>query len=304
MASNDTDLHLISHFLDACAAELGSAQNTLEAYARDLKDYTGYLTHKGQTLITADRQMIEAYITDLDAQGLAASTQARRLSAIKQLYRFFFEEGHIAQNPSLQIKSVRQKPSTPKALTLAQIEALFDMAPRLGRSEAEQRRNVTLLHLLYATGMRISELVTLTLGAVRGHPNMIMVRGKGGKDRLVPLSEPAQLAITQWIACAHSGPITHKFLFPSSAKQGHITRQSVFLFLKKLALAANLDPDDVSPHALRHSFATHLLAGGADLRAIQMMLGHADIATTEIYTKVLDEHLKELVFNHHPLAHK
>ena len=298
-----SDLHHVSHFLDACAAELGSSRNTLEAYARDLKDYTAYLSTRSVGLMTAERDDIMAYIQSLDAQGLAASTQARRLSAIKQFYRFVFDEGILDHNPSLQIKAVRQKPSTPKALRIEEVERLFETARTLGRSEREQLRNLTVLHLLYATGMRISELVTLPLSALKAHPDMIMVRGKGGKDRLVPLSEPAQQAIRAWVALAHPAQSDQNFFFPSSAKQGHITRQSVFLFLKKLALAAGLDPDAVSPHALRHSFATHLLAGGADLRAIQMMLGHADIATTEIYTKVLDEHLRELVFKHHPLAH-
>ncbi len=297
-----SDLHHISHFLDACAAELGSSRNTLEAYARDLKDYTAYLSTRSLGLMTAERDDIMAYIQGLDAQGLAASTQARRLSAIKQFYRFVFDEGILDHNPSLKIKAVRQKPSTPKALRIEEVERLFETARTLGRGEREQLRNLTVLHLLYATGMRISELVTLPLSALKAHPDMIMVRGKGGKDRLVPLSEPAQQAIRAWVALAHPAQSDQKFFFPSSAKQGHITRQSVFLFLKKLALAAGLDPDAVSPHALRHSFATHLLAGGADLRAIQMMLGHADIATTEIYTKVLDEHLRELVFKHHPLA--
>ena len=298
-----SDLHHVSHFLDACAAELGSSRNTLEAYARDLKDYTAYLSTRSFGLMTAERDDIMAYIKGLDAQGLAASTQARRLSAIKQFYRFVFDEGILDHNPSLKIKAVRQKPSTPKALRIEEVERLFETARTLGRSEREQLRNLTVLHLLYATGMRISELVTLPLSALKAHPDMIMVRGKGGKDRLVPLSEPAQQAIRAWVANAHPAQSDQKFFFPSSAKQGHITRQSVFLFLKKLTLAAGLDPDAVSPHALRHSFATHLLAGGADLRAIQMMLGHADIATTEIYTKVLDEHLRELVFKHHPLAH-
>ena len=297
-----SDLHHVSHFLDACAAELGSSRNTLEAYARDLKDYTAYLSTRSFGLMTAERDDIMAYIKGLDAQGLAASTQARRLSAIKQFYRFVFDEGILDHNPSLKIKAVRQKPSTPKALRIEEVERLFETARTLGRSEREQLRNLTVLHLLYATGMRISELVTLPLSALKAHPDMIMVRGKGGKDRLVPLSEPAQQAIRAWVAIAHPAQSDQKFFLPSSAKQGHITRQSVFLFLKKLALAAGLDPDAVSPHALRHSFATHLLAGGADLRAIQMMLGHADIATTEIYTKVLDEHLRELVFKHHPLA--
>lgn len=303
MTMSASDLQHLSHFLDACSAELGSSSNTIDAYARDLKDFTAHISMRQITLLCVERDTIINYIQSLDAQGLAASTQARRLSAIKQFYRFAFEEGMIDQNPSLKIKAVRQTPSVPKALKIEEIEALFEAAHTLGRTQRENIRNLTVLHLLYATGMRVSELVTLPFLALKAHPDMIMVRGKGGKDRLVPLSEPAQLAIAQWITLQHPPNSDHKFFFPSSSKQGHITRQSVFLFLKKVALAANLDPDAVSPHALRHSFATHLLAGGADLRAIQMMLGHADIATTEIYTKVLDEHLRELVFKHHPLAH-
>lgn len=296
---------LIALFLNAQFAEAGAAQNTIESYRTDLLGFTQFLDARSISPVDASKADIEAFLENLLAQGFADSTRARRLSAVKQFYRFLYEEREIKSNPTLKIKGVRKAATMPKALSEEEVGTLFEKAPKMGRNRREVARYMTLLHLLYATGMRVSELVSMPLRSVIGNPDMIMVRGKGGKDRLVPLSEPAQLALEEWLALKHKpSQYQERFLFPSSAKSGHITRQQVFLFLKKLSLAAGLDPAHVTPHALRHAFATHLLAGGADLRAIQMMLGHADISTTEIYTKVLDTQLKELVFNHHPLAHR
>lgn len=303
----------ISTFLDAQAAELDAAQNTLLAYGRDLKDFTGFLARNGVAIEAAGKADIEAWMVDCEAQGLAVSTRARRLSAVKQLYRFAFEEGWRADNPSLRIAGPGKARRLPKTLSEAEVSRLIDAARDHGRSLADRRRNTCLMELLYATGMRVSELVGLPVSAARGDPRMLLVLGKGGKERLVPLSTPARAALADWLALRDeaeasarlkTGARPSRFLFPSSGRDGHLTRHRFHGLIKEIAVAAGISPEAVTPHRLRHAFATHLLAHGADLRAIQTLLGHADVSTTEIYTHVLDERLKALVLEHHPLAKK
>ncbi len=311
MAAPRDDLQWISTFLEAQAAEAGAARNTLLAYGRDLKDAATWLHHRNRAFDAASRDDIEAYLIGCDAEGLSRATRARRLSAIRQLYHFAFEEGWRADNPAIQIKGPGRAKSLPKTLEVIEVDRLLDAARQTGRSPADRLRNTCLMELLYATGMRVSELVSLPLAAARGDPNMLLVMGKGHKERLVPLSPPARAALRAWLKHRdseqaekqtrpdHTGS---KFLFPSRGKSGHLTRHWFYLLIKDLAVSGGVDPQKVTPHTLRHAFATHLLANGADLRAIQALLGHADIATTEIYTHVLDARLSELVLQHHPLS--
>ncbi len=301
----------ISTFLDAQAAELDAAQNTLLAYGRDLKDLAGFLEARGSDFVTARRADLEAYLVSCEAEGLAAATRARRLSAVKQLYRFAYEESWRADNPALRITGPAKARRLPGTLSEAEVEALLAAATRHGRSQADRLRNTCLMELLYATGMRVSELVGLPASAARGDPRMLLVRGKGGKERLVPLSEPARAALAAWLTVRDDAeaakPPPQKpspYLFPSRGKDGHLTRHRFHGLIKEIAVAAGVSPETVTPHRLRHAFATHLLAHGADLRAIQTLLGHADVSTTEIYTHVLEERLRELVLTHHPLAKK
>lgn len=304
------DSQWISTFLEAQAAELGAARNTLLAYGRDLTDFAGWCAREKTGFATASRDMVEAYLIDCDAQGLSKATRARRLSAIKQLYRFAFEESWRPDNPAIQIKGPGRAKRLPKTLDIPQVDALLGAARNVGRTSADRLRNTCLMELLYATGMRVSELVALPVSAARGDPRMLLVSGKGGKERMVPLSPPARQALSEWLAQwdvqqetnRTKGAPVSRFLFSSRGKSGHLTRHRFYLLIKELAVAGGVAPDKVTPHTLRHAFATHLLANGADLRVIQTLLGHADVATTEIYTHVLDDRLTDLVLEHHPLA--
>lgn len=301
--------HWIQAFLEAQAAELDAATNTQLAYARDLSKFVEWLTPKKLHFSGVSQDHIESFLIECEAEGLSAATRARRLSAIRQLYRFAFEEGWREDNPSIQIKGPGKTKSLPKTLSVDEVARLLEAAKA---SKTDGIRNVCLMELLYATGMRVSELVTLPVSAARGDPRMLLVRGKGGKERLVPLSPPARDAVVAHITARDAqedldrkkGKPASPFLFPSRGKSGHLTRHAFFALIKRLSVEAGVDPSKVTPHTLRHAFATHLLAGGADLRAIQTMLGHADISTTEIYTHVVDERLAELVHTHHPLARK
>lgn len=300
----------ISTYLDAQAAELDAAANTQSAYTRDLLDFADWLADQGQEFANAERADIEAYLIHCQARGLAQSTRARRLSSIKGLYRFAFEEGWRDSNPAIQIKGPGRTKSLPKTLSIDEVEALLSAARSHGRNKQDRLRNTCLMELLYATGMRVTELVSLPVSATRGDPRMILVRGKGGKERMVPLSPPARSALAAWIkihdkqdeAARAKGGAQTRYLFPSRSKSGHMTRHRFYMLIKELAVHGGVMPSKVTPHTLRHAFATHLLANGADLRSIQTLLGHADISTTEIYTHVLEERLKELVLEHHPLA--
>jgi integrase/recombinase XerD len=299
----------ISSFLDAQAAELGAAHNTLMAYGRDLKDFAGWLAARGIAVNAAAQRDVEAYLVHCEAAGLSRATRARRLSAIKQLFRFAFEEGWREDNPAIRIRGPGKERRLPKTLTVPEVDLLIEASKVQGRKR-DRVRNLCLLELLYATGMRVSELVGLPVSAARGDPAMLLVRGKGDRERMVPLSPPAREALTAWLrvrdeaeeAGRAKGLPPSRFLFPSKGSTGHLTRHRFYLLVKELAVAAGIDPAKVTPHTLRHAFATHLLANGADLRVIQTLLGHADVSTTEIYTHVLDERLSELVHTHHPLA--
>ena len=311
MASRD-DQRWISTFLDATAAEHDAARNTQLAYGRDLIAFSDWLGRNGQALATADRAAVESYLIACQAAGLAPATRARRLSAIRQLYRFAHEEGWRTDNPALRITGPGARKHLPHTLSQDEVTRILDAARSFGRGARDRVRNCALVELLYATGMRVSELVELPASAVRGEPRMILIKGKGDKERMVPLSTPARAAITAWLAlrdaeddaARQAGKPQPRHLFPGPGAAGHLTRQHFYLLIKAIAAAGGVDPGRVTPHTIRHAFATHLLAGGADLRVIQTLLGHADLATTEIYTHVLEDRLQDLVLNHHPLARK
>ncbi|MEM6621736.1 MAG: site-specific tyrosine recombinase XerD [Pseudomonadota bacterium] len=300
----------IDAFLEALLAERGAAANTLLAYRRDLDDFEQWVICNGQSLKTAARSDIEEFLTELAEHGRAASTRARRLSALKQFYGFVASEGWRADDPGAGLGGPKRARSLPKTLTEEETARLLDAAEPGPEPRPLALRLHCLVELLYATGLRVSELVSLPVAAVRGDPRMVLVRGKGGRERMVPLSDPARVAVAAWLvprdaadaARISKGARPSPWLFPSARKNGHLTRVAFYTALKNLAVQAGIDPTGISPHAVRHAFATHLLANGADLRAIQTLLGHADIATTEIYTHVLDARLKALVLEHHPLA--
>ena len=305
-----SDTRLIATFLEAQAAELDAAQNTLLAYARDLKLFSEWLAQEETDLMCASQADVERHIIHLDTQGFSQATRARRLSAIRQFYRFAFEERWRDDNPAIRIKGPTRQKRLPKTLSEGEVDRLLLAARDFGR-ESVRLRNTCLMELLYATGMRVTELVSLPVSAARGDPRMLLVKGKGGKERMVPLARPAREALAAWLKWrdqiaeverVEKGTPPSAFLFASRGKDGHLTRHRFYTLIKELAVAAGVSPDKVTPHTLRHAFATHLLARGADLRAIQTLLGHADIATTEIYAHVLEDRLKELVLDHHPLA--
>ena len=288
-----------------CAGERGASANTLQAYGHDLRAFGQFLARLGRRPHEADVASIRNYLGAMAAQGLAAPTAARRLSSVRQFHRFLCGEGIREDDPCRTVDSPRRGRPLPKLLSEEEVEALLDAARR--RPGDQGRRLLALLEMLYATGMRVSELVGLPLSAVARDPRWLTIRGKGGRERIVPLSGVARQAIEAYLGARGSflkpGEAS-PFLFPSRARGGHLTRQRVAQRLKEVAAEAGLDPAGVSPHVLRHAFATHLLAHGADLRSVQAMLGHADISTTQIYTHVLDERLKALVRDHHPLARK
>lgn len=298
----------ISTFLEAHAAEHNAARNTLEAYGRDLLAFAAHLTPR--PLADATRDDVEDYLVACQAEGLSQSTRARRLSAIKQLYRFAHDEGWRTDNPAMQINGPGASRHLPKTLSQDEVARLLIAANDTGRTPRERQRNALLMELLYATGLRVSELVELPLSTVRGDPRMILVKGKGDKERMAPLTGAARTGLTAWLklrdaeedTLRKSGKPPNRHLFPGTGADGHLTRQQFHGLVKDMAAKAMLDPAQVSPHVLRHAFATHLLANGADLRVIQTLLGHADLSTTEIYTHVLEDQLKDLVLNHHPLA--
>lgn len=303
----------ISAFLDAQAAESGAARNTLLAYGRDLLDFSDWLSGQGADLIGMSREQVEDYLTHCDDAGLSRATRARRLSSIRQFTRFALDEGWREDDPAGRISGPGRQQRLPKTLDRAEVQAMLDALPQLGRNAVERARNLVLVELIYATGMRVSELVELPVSACRGNPALLLIRGKGGKERMVPLSAPARQALAGWLKLRDHAPADSalgrlvngrggRWLFPATSKEGHMTRQAMNALLDQLAVAAGIDPARVSPHVIRHAFATHLLEGGADLRAIQTLLGHADLGTTEIYTHVMDARMRDLVLNHHPLA--
>jgi integrase/recombinase XerD len=309
--AKNSDQVLIELFLDMVAAERGGAKNTLAAYSHDLADFTAELGAAGRTIADASTDDLRAHLSSLSKRGFAASSVARRLSAIRQLYRFLYAEGRRGDDPSAVIEGPKRGRALPKVLSIAEVDRLLATArscidkpeqPKLERLRAA--RLACLMEVLYATGLRVSELVSLPTSAAERNARMLIVRGKGDKERLVPLNEAAKAAMRDYLALlAESGRQQKaKWLFPSFGEAGHLTRQHFARELKALAVAAGLRPAQVSPHVLRHAFASHLLHNGADLRVVQTLLGHADISTTQIYTHVLEERLKSLVRDLHPLG--
>jgi integrase/recombinase XerD len=298
---------LIERFLEMMAAERGASANTLAAYRRDLE---AYAAERGRDLKSAGPDDIRAHLASLEAQGLARSSAARKLSAIRQFHRFLHGDGLSSDNPATAIDSPRPARPLPKLISEEEVVKLVEAA-RVRVKESEGKRQIKalrlacLVELLYATGLRVSELVGLSLRAATAEKDFILVKGKGGRERLVPVSATARTSLETYLAAlSKTGQGGSKWLFPSSAAAGHLTRQHFAVELKALAKEAGLPAEMLSPHVLRHGFASHLLAGGADLRAVQQMLGHADISTTQIYTHVQAERLREVVETHHPLAKK
>jgi integrase/recombinase XerD len=306
-ASNET---LIELFLDMIAAERGASANTLDAYRRDLADFSAELVNAGDTIAAADSDALRAHLGRLDQRGLAAASVARRLSAIRQLYRFLYGEGHRSDDPAAVIEGPKRGRSLPKVLSVKQVDGLLAQAREGVKVEAKSERLRAarlncLLEVLYATGLRVSELVSLPEAAARRDQRMLVIRGKGGRERLVPLNDQAKRTMADYLALRAEAKLDKsKWLFPSFGESGHLSRQHFARELKALAAAAGLKAAQVSPHVLRHAFASHLLQNGADLRVVQTLLGHADISTTQIYTHVLEERLKSLVRDLHPLAEK
>ncbi len=301
----------LENFLEMLAAERGAAENTLAGYRRDLEDFSGFLGRK--MLASAQSEDISAYLGDLNRRGFAETSQARRLSALKQFYKFLYAEGSREDDPTRTLSASKKRASLPKVLSMEDVDRLIETA----RAETEKpqksaaarlrtQRMYTLIEVLYATGLRVSELVALPVTAALRDARLIEIRGKGGKERLVPLSRAAQAAMKDYVGLRAAEGAYEKspWLFPSHGDSGHLTRQHFARDLKDLAVAAGLDAGKISPHVLRHAFASHLLQNGADLRVVQQLLGHADISTTQIYTHVLDERLRELVESAHPLAKK
>jgi integrase/recombinase XerD len=303
-APSPRDRDLIERFLEMLTGERGAALNTQAAYQRDLDDLAGCLQARGRDLATADAEALRGFLGRLADAGLAPRTTARKLSAVRQFYRFLYSEGLRGDDPTDPLDAPRQGRPLPKVLSEAEVTALLEAAR--ARGGVDGARLTALLETLYATGLRVSELVALPVAAVRRDPQMLVIAGKGGRERMVPLNPPARAALADWLPLrdrvlgeARRG---NRWLFPARQGDGHLTRAAFAQQLKALAREAQIDPAKVSPHVLRHAFATHLLAHGADLRALQQMLGHADISTTQIYTHVLDERLKSLVGERHPLA--
>jgi len=314
--SKSSDAKLINLFLDMLAAEQGAGDNTLDAYRRDLTDFSEFLGHLGQDFAGAETQGLRDYLADLDARGFKSSSVARRLSAMRHLFRFLLNERIRSDDPAAILSGPKRGRGLPKVLSISDVDRLLVHAKALSEAteaSAPQRlramRLYCLLEVLYATGLRVSELVALPRSASRRDARMIVVRGKGNKERLVPLNEPSRQAMTAYLAAMEAlkpekkkNAASSKWLFPSFGESGHLTRQHFARDLKELAAAAGLAPRLVSPHVLRHAFASHLLHNGADLRIVQTLLGHTDISTTQIYTHVVEERLKSLVRDLHPLA--
>ncbi len=285
------------------AAERNAAANTLSAYRRDLEDAAAFLKSKRRDLASATPDNLRAYLGHLTDQDLAPRTQARRLSALRQFYRFLVEDGRRKDDPTASLDAPKLGRPLPKLLSEAEMEALIEICR--GLDGAEGARLLAMIELLYATGLRVSELVKMPVAVMLRDQPFLTVRGKGGKERLVPLNPPAKAALAIYLDLRPrflAKGTTSPFLFPSRGKEGHLTRQRFGQMLKEIGLKAGIDPARISPHVLRHAFATHLLDHGADLRSLQKMLGHADIATTQIYTHVQQERLKSLVETHHPLS--
>jgi integrase/recombinase XerD len=312
-----TDARLTELFLDMLAAEQGAGVNTLDAYRRDLTDFSDFLGRQGQSFAGAGTDVLRDYLADLDVRGFKSSSVARRLSAMRHLFRFLLNERIRGDDPAAILSGPKRGRGLPKVLSIADVDRMLTKAKALTEAEAASpqarlraMRLYCLLEVLYATGLRVSELVALPLSAARRDARMIVVRGKGNKERLVPLNDASRQAMADYLAAMEALKFgkkpgaPSKWLFPSFGESGHLTRQHFARDLKELAAASGLAPRLVSPHVLRHAFASHLLHNGADLRIVQTLLGHTDISTTQIYTHVVEERLKSLVRDLHPLAEK
>ena len=317
-SSKIPDAKLIHLFLDMLAAEQGAGENTLDAYRRDLTDFSEFLAAAGKAFAEVETEGLRDYLADLDARGFKSSSVARRLSAMRHLFRFLLNERIRSDDPAAVLSGPKRGRGLPKVLSISDVDRLLARAKALSEvpeTSVLQRlraiRLYCLLEVLYATGLRVSELVALPASAARRDARMIVVRGKGNKERLVPLNEASRQAMAEYLAAREAlesekkkNAASSKWLFPSFGESGHLTRQHFARDLKELAGAAGLAPRLVSPHVLRHAFASHLLHNGADLRIVQTLLGHTDISTTQIYTHVVEERLKSLVRDLHPLAEK
>jgi integrase/recombinase XerD len=316
--TTSSDAKLSGLFLDMLAAEQGAGVNTLDAYRRDLEDFSEFAARAKSGLMAADTQLLRDYLEDLDERGFKSTTVARRLSALRHLFRFLLSERIRNDDPAAILSGPKRGRGLPKVLSIGDVDRMLAHARMLAErpeTPVQQRmrdaRLYCLLEVLYATGLRVSELVSLPLSAARRDARMIVVRGKGNKERMVPLNDTAKQAMAAYLATmdasqraqANKG-VASKWLFPSFGESGHLTRQHFARDLKELAAASGLSPNLVSPHVLRHAFASHLLHNGADLRIVQTLLGHTDISTTQIYTHVVEERLKSLVRDLHPLAEK
>ncbi|HJU32660.1 MAG TPA: site-specific tyrosine recombinase XerD [Hyphomicrobiaceae bacterium] len=312
MANAGGEHRHLEAFLEMLAAERGAAVNTLQAYRRDLEDFLAFLEARAVTLAIAAPADVAAHMRKLSEAGLAPTWRARRLSAIRQLFKFLVAEGVAVEDPAVGMAGPRQGRPLPKTLSVAEVDRLIEAArvrteQTRGRERVRALRLHALIETLYATGLRVSELVTLPRSVLTGDRRLLAVKGKGGRERIVPLTPAARDALDRYLGVGREDDdvapmIATRWLFASRGAQGHLTRQRLAQELKDLAVAAGIDQDRVSPHVLRHAFASHLLDRGADLRSVQQLLGHADISTTQIYTHVLEERLKKLVFEHHPLA--
>lgn len=294
---------MLEQFLEMLAVERGASRHTLGAYRRDLDDALAFLRRRDVVLERATSDDLRAFLARLDALGLKSSTIARKLSALRQYFRFLYLERVRPDEPTQHLDRPKLARSLPRHLSVAEVTILLDTAAR--REGEDGVRLVALLELLYATGLRVSELVGLPLAALAHDRRSLRVRGKGDKERMVPIGGAARAALERWLVLRRGQELTpHQlpWLFPSRSRQGHMTRQRLAQLLAEVAVEAGIDPTRLSPHVLRHAFASHLLAGGADLRTVQAMLGHADIATTEIYTHLQPERLQQVVATHHPLA--
>jgi integrase/recombinase XerD len=318
MRSKPSDAKLIGLFLDMLAAEQGAGENTLDAYRRDLTDLSEFLGKTGQTFGSATTEGLRAYLADLDTRGFKSSSVARRLSALRHLFRFALNERIRSDDPAAILSGPKRGRSLPKVLSIADVDRMLTHAKQAtaaAEASPSQRLRAMRLHclleVLYATGLRVSELVTLPRSAATRDARMIVVRGKGAKERLVPLNDASRQAMADYLAAMEAtkgakskASLASKWLFPSFGESGHLTRQHFARDLKDLAVAAGLSARQVSPHVLRHAFASHLLHNGADLRIVQTLLGHTDISTTQIYTHVVEERLKAMVRDLHPLSEK
>ena len=314
---NDRHLKYLIRFLEMLSAERGAAQNTLDSYERDLTSFIAHCEQNQVDVIAAKKSDLKAYIHHLSELGLATSTRSRSISALKQFYKFLHAEAILPDDPALSLQGPRKGRSLPKTLSVTEVEKILDHARnRLetsvggagDSSRLKAARFYCLLEILYATGLRVTELVAMPRATLKGDDRTLTITGKGGRQRLVPLNGPAREAITSYLQAEEQYlgglPANSPWLFPSRSKHGHLTRQRLGQELKGLAEEVGINPEKVSPHVLRHAFASHLLDRGADLRSVQQLLGHADITTTQIYTHVLEERLKRLVNEHHPLREK